>query len=79
MKDITVSQTRENYNKVEGTQFLSWVSLSYSLLLLVNVPLVISELVIQLRINIHFYSLTYKTEHYVTQIFKHNRRLSCLV
>ena len=33
------------YNKVEGTQFLSWVSLSYSLLLLVNVPLVISELV----------------------------------
>ena len=32
-------------NKVEGTQFLSWVSLSYSLLLLVNVPLIISELV----------------------------------
>ena len=44
LTDITVSQTRENYNKVEGTQFLSWVSLSYSLLLLVNVPLVISEL-----------------------------------
>lgn len=35
----------ENYNKVKGTQFPSWVSLSYSLLLLVNVPLVISELV----------------------------------
>ena len=66
MQDITALLMRENYNKVEGTQFLSWVSLSYSLLLLVNVPLVISELVIQLRINIHFYSLTYKTEHYVT-------------
>ena len=45
MQDITASQTRENYNKVEGTQFLSWVSLSYSLSLLVNVPLVINELV----------------------------------
>ena len=44
-QDIIASQTRENYNKVEGTQFLSWVSLSYSLLLLVNVPLIISELV----------------------------------
>ena len=45
MQDITASLTRENYNKVEGTQFLSWVSLSYSLLLLVSVPLVINELV----------------------------------
>ena len=45
MQDITASQTRENYNKVKDTQFLSWVALSYSLLLLVNVPLVISELV----------------------------------
>ena len=45
MQDIIASQTRENYNKVEGTQFLSWVPLSYSLLLLVNVPLVINELV----------------------------------
>ncbi len=45
MQDITASQTRENYNKVKGTQFLSWVSLSYSLLLLVSVPLVINELV----------------------------------
>ena len=44
MQDITVLLTRENYNKVEDTQFLSWVSLSYSLLLLVNVPLVINEL-----------------------------------
>ena len=32
------------YNKVKGTQFLSWVFLSYSLSLLVNVPLVINEL-----------------------------------
>ncbi len=38
MQDITASQTREDYNKVEGTQFLSWVSLLCSLLLLVNVP-----------------------------------------
>ena len=45
MQDITASQTKENYNKVKGTQFLSWVSLSYSLSLLVNVLLVISELV----------------------------------
>ena len=45
MKDITASLMKENYNKAEGTQFLSWVSLSYSLLLLVNVPLVINELV----------------------------------
>ena len=45
MQDITASLMKENYNKVEGTQFLSWVSLSYSLLLLVNVPLVINELV----------------------------------
>ena len=45
MQDITALLTRENYNKVKGTQFPSWVSLSYSLLLLVNVPLVISELV----------------------------------
>ena len=45
MQDITASLTKENYNKVKGTQFSSWVSLSYSLLLLVNVPLVINELV----------------------------------
>ena len=45
MQDITASLTKENYNKVKGTQFSCWVSLSYSLLLLVNVPLVISELV----------------------------------
>ena len=45
MQDITASLTRENYNKVEDTQFPSWVSLSYSLCQLVNVPLVINELV----------------------------------
>ena len=45
MQDITALQTRENYNKAEGTQFLSWVSLLCSLLLLVSVPLVINELV----------------------------------
>ena len=45
MQDIIASQTRENYNKVEGTQFLSWVSLSYSLPLEMNVSLVINELV----------------------------------
>ena len=45
MQDITALLTRENYNKVKGTQFLSWVFLSYSLSLLVNVPLVINELV----------------------------------
>ena len=45
MQDITALLMKENYNKVKGTQFLSWVSLSYSLSLLVNVPLVISELV----------------------------------
>ena len=45
MQDITALLTSENYNNVKGTQFLSWVFLSYSLSLLVNVPLVINELV----------------------------------
>lgn len=47
MQDITASQTRENYNKVKGTQFLSRVSLlyKYSLWIKINVPLVINELV----------------------------------
>ena len=27
IQDITASLTKENYNKAEGTQFLSWVSL----------------------------------------------------
>ena len=37
MQDITASLMRENYNKVKGTQFLSWVSLSHSLLIEVNI------------------------------------------
>lgn len=45
MQDITVSLMKDSYNKVKGTQFLSWVSLSCSLSLLVNVPLVINQLV----------------------------------
>jgi hypothetical protein len=45
MQDITVSLMKDSYNKVKGTQFFSWVSLPYSLSLLVNVLLVISELV----------------------------------
>lgn len=45
MQDITASLMKDNYNKVKDIQFPSWVSLPYSLLLLVNVPLVINELV----------------------------------
>ena len=45
MQDITVLLMKDSYSVKKDIQFLSWVSLSYSLLLLVNVPLVISELV----------------------------------
>ena len=47
MQDITALLMRDNYNKVKGTQFLSWVSLlyKYSLWIKINVSLIINELV----------------------------------
>ena len=44
MQDITALLMKDSYSVKKDIQFLSWVSLLYSLLLLVNVPLVISEL-----------------------------------